>query len=135
MDTIDLNTPDGRDLFKRTSGGFAPKGNARPAHTPGEMNKLEAAMDCELDALKRGGQILAYYFEAVTLKLAKRTHYRPDFFILWSDGSIEVRECKGHWEDDARAKIKIAADKFRCFKFTAYTKAKGGGWNVEEIVP
>lgn len=125
------------DQFRRAAGIVAPskpQGNARPKHAPGVMNKTEARMDWELDLLKRDGQIKEYFFESVKLKLAKATWYTPDFFIVWTNGTLECRECKGHWEDDARAKFKIAAEKFRQFKFTAYKPIKGG-WDVEEIRP
>lgn len=40
---------------------------------------------------------------------------------------------KGHWQDDARAKIKIAAAMypFRFIAVKAKPKRVGGGWEVE----
>jgi hypothetical protein len=50
-----------------------------------------------------------------------------------ADGQIECHEVKGHWMDDARAKIKIAAEMYP-FRFLAVrpkAKRDGGGWDVE----
>ena len=50
-----------------------------------------------------------------------------------ADGVIECHEVKGFWQDDARAKIKVAADlyPFRFIAVKARTKKSGGGWEVE----
>lgn len=40
--------------------------------------------------------------------MADKTFYSPDFIVPALD-CIEVHEVKGHWEDDARVKIKVAA--------------------------
>lgn len=129
------------DEWKKARGEWVPqkgeqKGNIRPRHTPGVMNKVEQRMDYELDLLKRGGHIKEYHFEAVKLKLAKRTTFTVDFWIFWADGTIEARDVKGGPpEDDFMVKIKVAAAMFRQFKFTIHAAQKGGTWNVTEITP
>ena len=68
-------------------------------------------------------------------KLAKKCFYTPDVMVMLPDGQLEVHEVKGFWEDDARVKIKTAADKFP-LKFVAIKKAakkNGGGWVFEEF--
>ncbi len=100
---------------------------------PGEMNKLEAKMADELRAKQLAGDIEWFAFEGITLKLADRTRYTPDFLVMLCDGQLECWEVKGHWEDDARVKIKVAASLFP-FVFRAFkprTKKDGGGWSVE----
>lgn len=102
---------------------------------PGTMNKLEAEYARELDDLKAIGKILWYRFEGIKLRLADNTFLTIDFAVLPEGGVLEMREVKGRWEDDARAKTKIAADQYP-FRFIAVTKkAKkdGGGWKVEEF--
>src|SRR6478736_4295665 len=89
------------------------RGNARPRHRPGVMNKTEQRMDWELSLLRTAGEIRYYSFESIKLKLAKKTWFTVDFWIIWKDGTIEAREVKGHWEDDARVKIKVAAEMYR----------------------
>ena len=54
---------------------------------------------------------------------------------LLADGVIECHEVKGFWQDDARAKIKVAADMYP-FRFLAVrvkTKKDGGGWAMESF--
>lgn len=101
----------------------------------GQMNKTETAYAQELEARKNAQELLWYAFEGVTLKLADGCRYTPDFAVLRVDGVMEMHEVKGYWQDDAKAKIKVAADKFP-FKFIAvYKRPKkdGGGWKVEEF--
>ncbi|HET6207019.1 MAG TPA: hypothetical protein VFD98_09425, partial [Terracidiphilus sp.] len=59
----------------------------------------------------------------------------PDFAVMLVNGQLEMHEVKGFWQDDARAKIKIAADQypFRFIAVTAQSKKSGGGWAVEEF--
>lgn len=101
----------------------------------GQMNKTEAAYDTHLAALQAAGLILWRRFEGVKLRLADNTFYTPDFAVMRADGSMELHEVKGFWADDARVKIKVAADLYP-FRFVAVkVKAKkdGGGWAVEEF--
>jgi hypothetical protein len=100
-------------------------------HQPGVMNKLERAYDYHLRLLLHSRVILWYAFEAVTFKLAKDTRYTPDFVVMLADGTIEFRECKGWWREDARLKIKVAAAMFP-FKFFGITREKGE-WKSEEF--
>ena len=105
---------------------------ARSQPTPGAMNKTEQAYRDYLELHKRDGLIREYRFEAVKLRLANRTFYTPDFMVITNDNTIELHEVKGFWEDDARVKIKVAAEQHWWFKFVAIQK-KGGGWKVEEF--
>lgn len=100
----------------------------------GVMNKTEASYASHLEALK-GSEIAWYKFEGVKLRLADNTFYTPDFAVMRNDGQIELHEVKGFWQDDARVKIKVAADMYP-FKFIAVKvkpKKDGGGWSVEEF--
>ena len=101
----------------------------------GVMNKTEAAYFDRLRALEQVGQVLWFKFEAIKLRLADNTFYTPDFAVLAADGVMELHEVKGFWQDDARAKIKIAAAMFPFRFFAVKVKAKrdGGGWDVEEF--
>lgn len=108
---------------------------ARGHHTPGQMNKLEARYAADLEARKLAGEIRLYQFEALKLRLAKNTFLTPDFFVIADDGTVEIHECKGFWEDDARVKIKVAAETFpfRFLAIKARPKKDGGGWQFEEF--
>lgn len=95
------------------------------------MNKTEAAYDAHLKLLTHAGEVLWHRFEGVKLRLADKTFYTPDFAVMVADGVLEMHEVKGFWEEDARVKIKVAADQYP-FRFRAIKKA-GNGWGVEEF--
>lgn len=101
----------------------------------GQMNKTEAAYGAHLEQHKAAGAIAWYKFEGLKFRLADNTFYTPDFAVMWSDGRLEAHEVKGFWQDDARAKIKIAADMYPIQFIAVRVKAKkdGGGWAVEEF--
>lgn len=101
----------------------------------GAMNKTEAAYAAHLESQRRSGNILWYKFEGVKLRLADNTFYTPDFAVMRSDGQLEMREVKGYWQDDARVKIKVAADSypFRFLAVKVIAKKNGGGWITEEF--
>lgn len=101
----------------------------------GQLNKTEQKMADELALMRHAGQVLWFKFEGVKLRLADNTFYTPDFAVMSADGVLEMWEVKGHWMDDARAKIKIAADlyPFRFKAFVARSKKDGGGWKIEEF--
>jgi len=99
----------------------------------GEMNKTEAAYRLHLEMLKAAGEIVWYRFEGVKLRLADGCFYSPDFAVMFSTGVLEMHEVKGFWQDDARVKIKVAAEMYP-FRFMAVTpraKKNGGGWDRE----
>lgn len=99
----------------------------------GERNKTEAAYEETLKLRMHAGEVLWFAFEGVKLRLADLTFYTPDYAVMLSDGTLEMHEVKGFWQDDARVKIKVAADLFP-FRFIAAVPRKkkdGGGWNIE----
>lgn len=107
----------------------------RTPRRPGVMNKTEQAYATLLEQKRIAGEVAAYWFESVRFVLAPNTSYTPDFLVQLPDSTLEVHEVKGFWEDDARVKIKVAADKFP-FVFRAFrprAKKNGGGWDEEVI--
>lgn len=104
----------------------------------GQLNKTEQAYQAELEARKASGSVLWYSFEAMTFKLADATRYTPDFIVLTSDHQLEAHEVKGSraiFRDDARVKIKVAAELFPVRFLAVYPKPKkaGGGWDEEDF--
>jgi hypothetical protein len=93
------------------------------------MNKTEEAYAQHLELGRRMGEIAWYAFEPIKFRLAANTFYTPDFLVMMADGQLEVHECKGFWEDDARVKIKVAASLYP-LAFIAAKKVKGG-WEFE----
>lgn len=123
------------DAARRRMGAKVPvlcaKAVRRAFHRAGEMNKTEAAYAAYLELQKKAGLIADYRFEAVKLRLADKTFYTPDFVVLAPDGTLEMHEVKGFWEEDARVKIKVAAAQFP-FRFVAITRDKGN-WSFESF--
>lgn len=105
---------------------------------PGELNKTEAAYREHLEALKHAGSILWYRFEGIKLRLADNTFLTVDFSVLAADGHLEMHDVKGGrgvFMDDAKVKMKVAADSYPFVFKVAFprTKKAGGGWDVEVI--
>ena len=101
----------------------------------GVMNKTEAEYAQLLDARKHAGEVAWWKFEGLRLRLGENCGYTPDFAVMLSNGLMECHEVKGRWLDDAKAKIKVAADlyPFRFIAVTKEAKCRGGGWKVEEF--
>lgn len=101
---------------------------------PGQMNGTEAKYAAVLESLKHCGAVIWYEFEGIKLRLADNTFYTPDFLVMREDHVLECHEVKGFWMDDARVKIKVAADKFPIFRFYAVkarSRKQGGGYEYE----
>lgn len=113
----------------RPAGGVQALGRLKA----GTLNRTEEAYARDLRDAQTAGDVLWFRFEGVKLRLADNTFYTPDFAVMLSNGQLEMHEVKGFWTDDARVKIKVAADQYP-FRFIAVTKMpakKGGGFSVE----
>jgi hypothetical protein len=106
---------------------------ARPRGDGRTETKLEASYRAHLEVLKAAGRIHDYRARGpLNLRLADKTFFRPDFLVIATDGTLELHETKGHWEDDARVKIKVASEMYPWFLFRAIQKVKGE-WRYEEF--
>ena len=101
----------------------------------GAMNKTEAAYAASLELRCAAGEVSWFKFEGLKFRLADNTFYTPDFAVMLAGGALEAHEVKGHWQDDARAKIKIAADMYplQFIAVQALPKKVGGGWKIEKF--
>lgn len=99
------------------------------------MNGTERTRALELEAMRRSGQIAAWWYERWTFKLADDTRYTPDFVVQENDGTLRIEETKGFWRDDARVKVKVFAAlyPFPVRVLVARAKRHGGGWDIEDI--
>ena len=128
----------GAPSHRRKGGSLGASVMALGRLKPGTMNKTERSYSYHLEALKAAGEVLWYKFEGIKLRLADNTFLTVDFAVLSADGYLEMHDVKGSkgmFLDDARAKMKIAADMF-AFKFCAVypSKAHGsGGWERESF--
>lgn len=95
------------------------------------MNKTETARAQELEAMKRDGQIAAWWYEQWTFKLADDCRYTPDFVIQDLDGSLRAEETKGFWRDDAKVKVRMFAATFP-IPIRALIRTKTG-WTEEKF--
>ena len=113
-----------------------PLAKAKVRQPRASMNGLESRYAKHLDLLVVTGKILGWGYQRIKLRLADNTQYIPDFDVLMADATLEFHEVKGHWEDDARVKIKVAADGYPWYGFRAVTWAKEGRfWQVELFDP
>lgn len=127
---VDAADGDYAELAARVAAGTARPakgrklGRGRTRGTKDGMNKLEKSfLDEVLIPRWRAGEIEEPRFEAIKLKLARRTFYTPDFLVNETSGNIVIYEVKGFWEEDARVKVKVAAYLYP-FRFIAVTRGK-----------
>lgn len=101
--------------------GFRAKSQGRygKRHKPGEMNATEAAYAEILQARKLAGEVIEWWFEAVTFKLASDCRFTSDFAVFLADGTMEFVDAKGGGPENEKALVKarMAADKFYMFAF------------------
>lgn len=105
------------------------------------MNQTEQAYSELLEQRRLAGEIAWWKFESIKLRLADGCWYSPDYCVLLPDGLVEFHEVKAAkadgkplYEDDARVKIKVAAEQHWQFRFVGAYKLPrkaGGGWVYE----
>jgi hypothetical protein len=97
------------------------------------MNGTERAYWAYLGLLLAEGSIRRASFEPEKLRLGSdhSCTYTPDFRIVRLDGIIEFHEVKGFWRDDARVKIKVAAE-MHPYVFRAVQR-EGRAWKWESL--
>lgn len=105
----------------------------RGKHRPGEMNKIETDYSRVLEKRRLDGEIKLFHYESIKLILAPKLSYTPDFFVLNKNDEGEFHEVKGHWEEKAWVKFKMAAEKFP-FAFFIVKKVKKE-WDIKEYCP
>jgi hypothetical protein len=124
--------------LQRGGGTVASRFQALGRLAQGKMNKTEEAYARHLDDRILAGEVLWWSFEALKLRLADNTFLEPDFLVLAASGALEVHDTKGGrgvYTDDARVKMKVAAETFPFTFRVAFPRARraGGGWDVETV--
>lgn len=102
--------------------------------SPAYRSKLEAAWAEYLSVQARVGEIAAWWYEPLNLRLpGKRNWYKPDFLVLAGDG-LTFYEVKGRNKSDDRSlvKMKTAAGLNRWAKFVL-VKRRDGIWDERVI--
>lgn len=105
----------------------------------GTMNRTEARYHAEvIEPMLRCGTARWARFGAIKLRLAKATYLTVDFAVLHQGGTLELIDVKGSpavYQEDAKVKMKVAAEQFPFVFMVAYPKRKrdGGGWIHERV--
>ena len=73
------------------------------------MNKTEGDYALILEARRAAGQIAAWRYEGLRLKLGDGSYYTADFALLLPDGTLELHETKGFMREAARVRLRSAA--------------------------
>ena len=95
------------------------------------LNKTERAF---LGHLKRQDCGARVYAQSITLKLGNGVRYTPDFIVV-DEWRLTAYEVKGFMRDDAAVKLKVAATAYPWISFHLVTKRKGGGWDIQAVLP
>lgn len=88
-------------------------------------SKAEARYAQLLEARVRCGEIKAWKYEAVTLKLADGVRYTPDFQVDEHDGRMALYEVKGHMREAARVRLLVAVSMFPGYQWWLVWSKKG----------
>lgn len=100
------------------------------------MNKAEESYATRLAGEVLAGNISAWWYEPVSLKLSEGVRYTADFMVVAADDVIELHEVKAGrlnkqtekivplCEDAGRAKFKVAREMFP-FRFVMAWQYKG----------
>lgn len=127
----------------RPDQGLAPAAAIERAKTAEErLNKTErrflALLRAGAYADKFGPYVGPVRIQAITLVLANRCRYTPDFGTVRMVAGVRqvvLWEVKGgHMWEDSWIKLKAAADRYPEFLFV-FAKAKGGEFALREIAP
>lgn len=120
-------------------------GETKPRHiiTGTYRNKWEEQYAKRLGMLQAAGDVLAWWYESITLKLADDCRYTPDFVVLLSGAGealvrrsslLEFVEVKGFKRDDAIVKFRTAAEQFGHLGAFVMVQRDGGGWKEIERI-
>ena len=121
------------------SGGSGLATASSPPFAP-YRSKLEKKYSEHLDLLVKAGEIKAWFYEPMVLKLADDSRYRPDFLIVLPGGlerKPEIHETKGAWTKsrrDSMVRLKWAAQKYGDVFTFRLIEWNGHGWDGRYIV-
>jgi len=94
-----------------------------------QPNKTEAEFGLILEAMKRRGDIVDYFYEGITLRWGGGMRYTADFSVIIEDASIKLIETKGGyiWPKDL-IRFKGCREEWKTyFDFEMHQK-KEGSW-------
>jgi hypothetical protein len=97
------------------------------------MTKLERSFRDTLQDAFMKALVREWRREPITLRLAGRTRYTPDFLVVMPDSDLVFVEIKGFMRDDAAVKLKVAAEMYPYFGWLLVTRAGRHGWEVRIV--
>ena len=105
--------------------------------SPRVKNKWESKYAEYLEIMRRTGEISAWRFEPIRLRLANSAWFKPDFLVVARNEDkdcdvFQFHEVKGFWREAAKVRIKVAAELFPFFDFIV-VKWKDGNWEKERL--
>lgn len=109
------------------------KAVSRTPRIPGRMNQTEQRYAQRLTARQRTGDIAAWVYEGMKLKLADKTWYTPDFVVILANGEMELHEIKGFMEDDSAVKIKVTSRIYWWFRILVVKEKPKHVWHLTEV--
>lgn len=77
-------------------------------------------------------EIIGWRRAPLTIRLADKTTYTPDFLVAFPDGSLEIVEVKGHEREDDRIKFNTAAELLPWIAFRM-VRRRGSGWETRRM--
>lgn len=102
------------------------------------MNKTETRHRNMLELMRTKGEVSAFEFEPLKLRLSQGMYYIPDFMVIKPDTlKVEFHEIKGPFiRDRALQKPKMAAEIYWYFKFWLYQyDDKHGLIKIDQFCP
>lgn len=74
-------------------------------------SKLEARWYSIIRDMKEAGEVL-FFLRQVPFHLTSDVAYRADYMLFFTDGSVEIWECKGYDTPEWKIKKKLVEDKY-----------------------
>lgn len=123
-------------LYPAGGGTLAPKqavaSPIRQKRAPA-LNKLETSFLGHLRAIH--GPPALILSQAITLRLGNGVRYTPDFVLHHPDTGLTAYETKGpRFWDDAKVKLKVAADLYPWISFFLAQRPKNGAWQITRVL-
>lgn len=101
-----------------------------------KMNKTEAEYAELLEKRRLNGEVIAWKFHPMNVRLADNTFYEVDFLVVAKNLEVQIHETKGTYTTEVgNIKIKLCAEVlpwFRFIKCMKQPKKLGGGWEFKE---
>jgi hypothetical protein len=90
------------------------------------MNGLETEYANHLEARRVAGEITAWWYNSIRVKLADGAWFKPDYCVLLITQTIEFHEVKGGFcREAALVRLKVAAKLYSPFPFFLVRKING----------